>query len=287
MKSIIILIFALLALFSASKAQECTECTLVISMVESWVEQNATEAQILQFLDTLCTIVPSYQAVCDQIAESSLAQIIAYINQDQTPTEVCTEIGMCTSMEFQLIKNFFLATKVNDLECGSCEDVISTIEQWLDASNNQQEVITAIEVVCTYMPDWETTCDAMVEAGVPTVVTWIDTYENSTVVCDQLGLCTPTTPFKIFHSSDECGECEQIVTVIENYVASNATESAIESYLDIACTVVPQWTDVCENVIAQEIPQIITLLEQEEDPQAVCTALDLCSSNSKPTIFIN
>jgi len=187
------------------------------------------------------------------------------------------------------------ASKKQDkgVECGSCENVISVIEEWLDQSSSQQEVINAVEVVCTYMPDWTDTCDAMVAAGIPTVITWIETYENSTVVCNQLGMCTPAPvvkPLPVFHSQDECGECESIVTMIENYVASNTSIGAIEAYLDIACTIVPQWTSLCENVIAQELPQIIAMLEQQESPQTVCTTLGACTSSAKPTkplIFIN
>jgi len=299
MKTVAI-IFALFALFAASKAQNCASCELVIGMIETWVEANATESQILQYLETVCTLFPQYQATCDQIASQSLSEIIGYLQDDETPSQVCTQLGMCTSearsffialQDVHKLKNLPKPIKSSfkndkqDVECGSCENVISVIEEWLDQSNNQQEVISAIEVVCTYMPGWDTTCDAIISAGVPTVVTWIETYENSTMVCNQLGLCgsTEEKPVPVIHVTDDCGECQQIIATVENYLASNTSESAIETYLDIACTVIPQWTTICETVISQELPQIIDMIEQQESPVTICTTLGLCSS--KPMIF--
>jgi len=305
------IIFALFALFAASNAQNCGSCEIVIQIIETYVENNATEQQILQALDTLCTLFPQYQATCDQIASQTLGQIISYIEDNETPTQVCTQLGLCSSSSpYSVTMGKFNiplkdVLKLQDLpkpshtkgqgcgqsvECGSCEDVISVIETWLDQSGNQQEVITAVEIVCTYMPGWETTCDAIVAAGVPTVVNWIDTYENSTVVCNQLGMCGAVaeekpTPVEV-QSSDDCSECTQIVSTIENYLASNYSLSIIETYLDIACNFVPQWTSVCENFIVQELPQIIAMIEAEEDPQTICTSLGACSSKSNTILVI-
>jgi len=165
-----------------------------------------------------------------------------------------------------------------DVECSGCEEVIGIIENWLSQANDQQEVIAAIEVVCTYMPDWEATCDAMIAAGVPTVVTWIDKNENDTVVCNQLGMCGNTQTKKVRHVMDDCGECQEIVSTIESYVASNYSESVIATYLEIVCTLVPQFTQICDQYITQYLPMIIEAIENEETPTQICTTLGVCSS---------
>jgi len=306
MKAIIFALFALLALSSTVKAQNCGTCELVIQFVEQWVESNATETQIQQYLDSLCALIPGYQATCDGIVATGLTQIIAYINADETPEQVCTQIGLCTSKFYvpfkQTLPSFndlqrLALPKINykpkfgDAECDGCEEVINVIEQWLDQSNNQDEVINAVEVVCSYMPSWSSTCDAIVAAGVPAVVNWIDTYENASTVCTQLGLCGNTKKVPVVHVTDDCGECQQIVATIENWVASNTSETAIAGYLDIVCTVIPQWTQTCDNVIAAEIPQIIAYINNNENPLTVCTNLGVCSA-AKPLflekpIFIN
>jgi len=303
MKAILFALFALLAFSVTVQAQDCGKCELVIQFVEQWVESNATEGEILQYLDSLCSLFPSYAATCDSIAQQSLTQVLAWINQNETPQEICTQLGMCTSSKTIFLGKFNIptihqlsklpsikfpkpvskpVTQVDDAECGGCEDVIGTIEQWLDETGNQDEVIQAVEVVCTYMPGWETTCDAIIAAGVPAVVGWIDEYENSTIVCNQLGLCGSTKKVEIVHVTDDCGECQQIVTVIENWVANGQNEQTIESYVETVCNLVPQWTQQCDTVIADAVPQIISWVEANESSQQICTNLGLCSSKAVP-----
>jgi len=280
---------------SPAKAQDCATCEYIISIIETYAENNQSEEFILQALDSLCTLFPSYASTCDAIAAQGLDEVISWINQNESPQTICTQLGQCSSSKsssikhplpkFSDLKNFKIPSKlsrpshklsthqIGDAECSGCEEVISIIEQWLDQSDNQDEVITAIEVVCTFMPDWETTCDAMIEAEVPNVVDWIEKYENATMVCNQLQLCGAS---KLIRVSDNCGDCQQIVAAVENWVATSSTESQIESYLDVACTLVPQWTNLCDAVIAQSVPQIVSWAEANETPQTICTNLDVC-----------
>lgn len=311
---VIFALFALLAIFSASstvKAQDCGTCELVMGFVEQWVENNATESQILQYLDTICSLFPSYQSTCDAVAEQGIAQIITWIQANETPETICTQLGACSSSKKATHYKSFekiskpTQTKINvkvptlqaimnakvipskplkkvdapqDVQCSGCMEVIGVIENWLDQANNQQEVITAVEVVCTYMPDWETTCDAMIAMGIPQVVNWIDNNENATVVCNQLGLCGSQKVNKVIHVTDDCGECSQVIAMVENYLSSNTSVTAIENYVNIACTYVPQWTQMCEQYIDGEIPQIVAYIEANEDATTICTQIGLCSS---------
>jgi len=283
MKSIIFAIFALLALFSTAKAQaNCDTCTFVIGLVENWVASNATEAEIQSYLDTICSLVPGYSAVCDGIVAQGLGQIIQWIQENETPTEVCQQLGMCSS-----IKKLPATSQINhitiptdDLDCTTCEYVMTVVETWLENANNQQDVITTLEVVCTYMPDWTSTCDAIIAYGVPTVVNWVEEYENATIVCTQIGECSSSKvacskPVKAQDAN--CGICGDIVGTIENYVAQGNTEQEIENYLEIVCALVPQWTSTCNGIVVSEVPLIISYLEQNQTPDQICTEINLCN----------
>jgi len=118
------------------------------------------------------------------------------------------------------------------------------------------------------------------------LVGWIDEYENNSVVCYQLGLCPKFSP-QIVHVTDDCGECQQIVATIENWMLSNASISVISTYLDLACALIPQWESVCEGFIVSELPQIIKLIEADEDPLTICTTIDVCSSKTSSFVKIN
>jgi len=268
MKAVILLV-ALVAIFApVAYAQECSACEAVITMVEGWVANNSTEQQITQYLETICQLVPGYTAVCDAIITEGVVQIITWIKQNESPLTICTQLGLCTS------------GKPTDLECEGCEDVIGYVEQWLANTNNQQVVVSAVEVVCTYMPEWESTCDAIIAAGVPDVINWIETAENKTTVCVQLDLCSgkkipmPKTP------QATCGDCQSIVETIDNWVSMKAAQQTIETSLATACKLIPQWKDMCTSVIQMEVPQIIRWVENDQKPEAICSSLGYCSTKS-------
>jgi saposin len=312
MKNILFVVFAFLAFGSVSvKAQgECDICQTVVQLIEGWVENNATVSQIEQYLDGICNLIPSYGAICQAIVNQGIPEIIQFIEQNETPQQICTQLGLCSSVtvingglinthklplpslkELQKLTPGILTAvkpaKNGAAQCDLCQQIIGAIENWMANTNDQAEVITAIEVVCTYMPQWQTTCDAIIEAGVPTVVQWIVQNDNSTQVCQQLGIC-PSEKKVVAPKQDECGICEQIVTAVYYYVNQNYTESVIANYLDIACTVVPQWTQVCETFVSEELPQIISWVEQNESPDTICTNLGVCSSKKPvPLVHIN
>jgi saposin len=296
MKSIALIFVAFLAIsctfFAPAQAQNCELCETVITLVETWVEANATEQEIIQYLNTICALFPQYQQTCDQIADQGVGQVIQWIEQNETPTQVCTQLGFCTSSKGVSMPSPKTALRIakllpqppkpkvnDDAECDVCEEVIGYIENWLANSDDQEQVITAVEVVCTYMPEWENTCDAIIAAGVPEVINWILTYENNTVVCGQLGLCDAVVPQAEAPKlpADSCDDCTTVIGYIESWVAANATESEIVTYLETICTLLPQYQQICSSIIATEIPAIIADLEANQPPATICAEIGLCS----------
>jgi len=289
MNSIVFGLLAILAIFSSQiSAQSCGDCEIVVTFIETWVDNNATETQIATYLDVACsTIFSGEQATCDAIIQEGLGEIIGYINQDETPTQVCTQLSFCTSKP--------KAVKQSNV-CGDCEEVIGYIENWLNNTENSYEVVVAVEVVCTFMPEWETTCDYIVEYGVDDLIDFIETEEQPDAVCLEIGACNntavvakPVIKTSTVHQS-ECSGCEVIIGYIETWVESNFTVTEIETYLDAICPYFAGYSEQCTQIIAQEVPSIVAALENEENAQAICTELGLCTSakkhkSHKPTLI--
>jgi len=281
MNSFLFGLVTILALFSQQiAAQNCGECVLVVSFVETWVESNATETEIAQYLDVACsTIFSSEEAVCDSIINTGLGEIISYLDQNETPTQVCTSLGFCSSKANPIKISKPVHSIKQTAECSECEEFVSYIEEWMDNSENEQDIITTVEVICTYFPEWESACDMFVEYGVDDVVDIIEKEENATVVCGQVGACTSSTPISIKQS--ECTGCEYVIGFVENWVSSNSSVTQIEQYLDAICPYIPDYSTQCTQVIAQEVPFIVQQLEDQETPAAICASLGLCSSSKK------
>jgi saposin len=174
---------------------DCDICQTLISAIENWVEDNKTETQIIEDFETLCYLVPLWTTVCDQVVVYGVDEVIKYIQNDQPPSVVCAEIGICSAKKVHKPKP---KPKSRDENCFLCETVIETIEDWVESNATEQQIEANLEALCALVPGFEAQCDAIVQQGVPQVVQWIQKNESPTQVCDQLGFCNATLKFK-FH----------------------------------------------------------------------------------------
>jgi len=82
----------------------CAYCTTVISSIETYLEANATQEEIIQKVDQLCQLLPSgFSLYCEVFIQNDLPSIIGYLNQNYTPQQVCTKIGLCSALKSQKI----------------------------------------------------------------------------------------------------------------------------------------------------------------------------------------
>jgi len=202
------------------------------------------------------------------------------IEQTENPTEVCTQLGLCSSAA--LIK------QARDTNCFLCEQVIGAIEGWIDSSSTISEIESNLQTLCSFVPGFTATCDAIIDAGVPTVVNWIVKAENSTVVCGQLGVCgSAKIVYKPKPKQDDpnCDICKTLIYAIEGWMAENKTETTIENDIEkYFCSVIGPFTFVCDAVAEKGIPTIVGWIEQNESPLTVCQQLGLCANSTMPSI---
>jgi len=215
--AVLVLCLALTA--TTTKAQNCDICESVVGAIENWVEANATVAQIEAAIEQLCAYVPAFQAVCDQLVQTGIATIVQWIENNENPTQICTQLGFCGSKLMKGKFNHKLMTPPNklvqpkpalkDAVCDSCEQVIGLIETWLNNANTEAQIESYLETFCALIPGFEQTCDAIAQAGVPAVVNWIIQNENATIVCTQLGLCTSNQIKPSLHASSLKGSAHK------------------------------------------------------------------------------
>jgi len=69
----------------------------VILYVEQYLAEAATEAEIEQKLDQLCSLLPSvFQGQCTSLINDYLPQMIQSVIAKENPLAVCTSIGICS-----------------------------------------------------------------------------------------------------------------------------------------------------------------------------------------------
>src|SRR5262249_24473291 len=99
---------------------ECDICTWVVSEAEQMLESNKTEQEIITDLDKVramiarsealliwslkkilhlqaCGIFGPFAAECQSLVATYVPQVIALLEQKVPPSQVCQQIGLCTS----------------------------------------------------------------------------------------------------------------------------------------------------------------------------------------------
>eukprot|EP01116_Phalansterium_solitarium_P005441 TRINITY_DN1707_c0_g1_i2.p1 TRINITY_DN1707_c0_g1~~TRINITY_DN1707_c0_g1_i2.p1 ORF type:complete len:225 (+),score=38.43 TRINITY_DN1707_c0_g1_i2:102-776(+) len=193
---------------------------------------------------------------------------------------------------FALLAVFALAAAQE--QCTICQALIGAVEKELENQSTEAEIAHLLEKLCKALPSFNSTCVAVFEAGVPRVINWIETNENSTVVCSQLKLCTSSRDamelkpasrdaielmparkqFRhgMFRANADCQACQAGVKFVESWLAENSTITRIETLFEsTVCKFIPNIEATCDAVTEAGVPALINYIEQHENA-TVCFA---------------
>jgi len=187
---------------------------------------------------------------------------------------------------FSLIAIF--AAPVASQQCQICEQIVTFIENWIENNESITAIEQYLEIVCTLAPDtWQQPCDALVDYGIEEAIQWLEENENATALCSQLELCSSKAKTskllskpKSMPADANCDICIQVIGVIENWVESNYTIEEITEYLDQICSLIPGFSQVCDQIVEYGIAYVVNFIQNNENATQICTELGLCG-NSK------
>ncbi|CAL1548952.1 unnamed protein product, partial [Lymnaea stagnalis] len=277
--------------FQQPKDEICDLCKYVVTYIETFLKENATEAEIEALLQKVCDILPSsIKQQCDSLVQQYGPVIIQLLLQELDPTQVCTAIGLCTGNKVSTVptlKSAFQQPK--DEICDLCKYVVTYIETFLKENATEAEIEALLEKVCDILPSSiKQQCDSLVQQYGPVIIQLLLQELDPTQVCTAIGLCTgnkvstvPTLKSAFQQPKDEiCDLCKYVVTYIDTFLKENTTETEIEALLQKVCDILPSsMKQQCDSLVQQYGPVIIQLLLQELDPTQVCTAIGLCTGN--------
>jgi len=73
---------------------KCDVCQFVAQQVEALLLTNKTITQIETNLDSLCQKT-KYDTLCENVVNTYLPKIIEFLEQEESPQQVCQQIGLC------------------------------------------------------------------------------------------------------------------------------------------------------------------------------------------------
>lgn len=84
----------------SNSSGDCTLCEFVAKYVEGYLAENLTISQIDVLLDRFCTLGPdSFIPECQDFINTEVPVIIDEFENYETPEEVCTQMGFCSSFD--------------------------------------------------------------------------------------------------------------------------------------------------------------------------------------------
>jgi len=279
----------------------CSICEAIVGFVESYVEQNATIAQIQARLDAACALTGPYASECKALVDQYLPQIIAWIEKNETPADICTQLGVCNDGK-KLVVAKPAAVSSGGLGCTICKTIVGYVEIYVQQNATEAEIAKALKKICAIVKPVEQICDNLVDNELPQLIAAVEKKESPAKACDQLKLCVngtlaqqqkaivPAVVAAVAKPEDGfCSICEAIVGFVESYVEQNATIAQIQARLDAACALTGPYASECKALVDQYLPQIIAWIEKNETPADICTQLGVCNGkfiaklNANPT----
>ncbi|GIQ90913.1 hypothetical protein KIPB_013907, partial [Kipferlia bialata] len=177
--------------------------TIMIDL-ESWITEDTTEAEIIEYLNDACSILylDSLVDMCDDILDEFMDEILELLQEDYPADVVCELIGMCDSAPM---------LKDSGIWCTICELIAEMAEEWITDASTENEIIEWLEGICTFLPSFlERECDQFIESEVESLAVALLSDLPPDVVCQDIGACDAPTQ-TVGGWSIWCDVCETIM----------------------------------------------------------------------------
>jgi len=275
---------AFVAVATADYSVQCYECTTIVGAIENLGLSNSSIAEIQKKLDYICESVPGFATTCEAVVAYGLPYVIQIV-QSETPEKACELLGLCTSSTSAVARPAVLA---NGATCLGCTYVVSAVESYIATSADPATIEKQLDQLCAYVPNFETICDAMAAQEIKTIIQWIKN-ENSTVVCQKVGLCTATfAPLRAqalpTFNELACEACQVVVGFAHQYFLNGNTFKQVEEKVDaLFCNQLPSaFSATCVALVDQGYQSVLKIANTET-PQFVCAnQLHVCQTSTQP-----
>ncbi|XP_029962339.1 prosaposin isoform X2 [Salarias fasciatus] len=297
----------------------CQDCIKLLTDAQAAAKENSSFVNaMIQKIESQCDqLGPGMSDLCKQYI-SQYAPLVVQQFLSMDPKDICSLAGFCDSVQkaFPMLKlqpalavsapkvlpaaKLVPATKVASASdklpkglvrvrespgCAICEFVMKQLESMLEDQTTEEEVIQAVEKVCTFLPSTLTTqCKDLIETYGQAIIELLVQQADPKTVCTVLALCNGASRAFVvpldkprFKEGGYCDVCKMAVNYIDGILEQNATEEQIEEAVRKVCTFLPDaYRKECDQLVEQYEPVLVQLLLQMLDPDFVCTKLGAC-----------
>ncbi|KAM9727209.1 prosaposin [Menidia menidia] len=294
----------------------CQDCIKFLTDAQAEAKANSSFIDsLIQNIENQCDLLgPGLADMCKQYVGQYGTLVVMQLMSMQ-PKEICTLAGFCSAtkksvpmLKLQAAKaipaakavpaaKLFPATKVDSAPaqpmvrvrdsptCAICEFVMKQLESMLEDQATEEEVIKAVEKVCTFLPSsLSGQCKDLIETYGQAIIELLVQQADPKTICTVLALCNDASRAYVakldqtrFKAGGFCDVCKLAVNYVDGILEKNATEAEIEEAVKKVCSFLPDsYKTECDQLIEQYEPMLVQLLLQMLDPDFVCTKLGAC-----------
>uniref|UniRef100_A0A3Q4AJ94 Uncharacterized protein n=1 Tax=Mola mola TaxID=94237 RepID=A0A3Q4AJ94_MOLML len=264
----------------------CQDCIKFLTDAQEEAKSNSSFVNtLIENIESQCDLLgESLAQMCKEyVNQYGLLVVEQLLSMD--PKDICVHAGFCTAMKFTpLLKllapkaipaakmvpaaktvpalKLFPATKVELAAdkptqpmvrvresplCAICEFVMKQLEAMLEDQATEEEVIHAVEKVCTYLPHTLSgQCKDLIETYGEAIIQLLVQQADPKTVCTVLALCNEarrafvvTLDQTHFKAGGYCDVCKAAVMYISGILENNSTEAVIKEAVRKVCSFLP------------------------------------------------
>jgi len=178
---------------------KCTICEQVVQFAETALLNNATEQEIANVVDKLCTVIDNsplkqFGPICHDIA-SNIPVLVALLEQQLPPAQICALLKFCTSGSRITERGTLeIVTQLGVDNCDMCKEIVALVEFEIEQNKTLTQVIALAHEVCdaiekTPLKPLAAMCNAVADA-LPDIIPQLVNQLPPDQVCADLGQCT-------------------------------------------------------------------------------------------------
>ncbi|XP_041866997.1 prosaposin isoform X2 [Melanotaenia boesemani] len=293
----------------------CQDCIKFLTDAQAEAKANTSFIDsLIQNIEKQCDLLgPGLSDMCKQYVGQYGAVVVQQLMSMQ-PKEICILAGFCSAMKKSVpmlnlqpaktisaakaipAAKLFPATSVDSAPkammrvhdsptCAICEFVMKQLETMIEDQTTEEEVIQAVEKVCTLLPSSLTAqCKDLIETYGQAIIELLVQQADPKTICTVLALCNDASRAYVapldqsrFKAGGFCEVCKMAVNYMDGILEQNATEEEIKEVVKKVCSFLPDaYKTECDQLIAQYEPILVQLMLQMLDPDFVCTKLGAC-----------
>lgn len=174
------------------QGQGCQVCEAAVGEAQSFLENNATDAQILNFL-TANVCYPfsgTFAQLCKDYITEEFPVIIQQL-ESESPQQLCTQVGLCTR---SALSKVILPQQKDFVGCFTCKLMVGQVENMIVNNATEQQIVQGIEgQLCPNLNQFAGVCNMVFESVGPSIISAIFSSVHDNVdaaqICSLVGQC--------------------------------------------------------------------------------------------------